>query len=501
MRLEHWWFTLRLRLRSILRRSEVEGELQEELRFHLEHKTQQGIADGLSPEDARYAALRAMDGLEQRKEQLRDMRRIHWLTDFLDDVSYAIRSLRRTPGVTAFVVVALALGIGLASSTFSILDGLIFRPYPVPDPGGVLSLVSTTHDKNFEAFSYREYLDLSAKTKSYDGVIANTDMQAVGFSPEPGQTARIKGGMMVSGNYFRALGVEPRLGRGFRDDEDRVPGRDAVVVLGPEFWKREFAGDPAAVGRTIRLNGKDFTIVGVAPQHFSGMLTFARPDLYVPLAMATVFSTSAQKHFFEDRDDRELSVKARLRRGVSLEQARSEITVLTKEFERQFPKFNRSRGAAVHTQFETRTLEDQNWRFGLIFVILGVAVLLLACLNAAGLLLSRGRARTHEIAVRLAIGAGRFRLVRLLLTESLVIAGAGGLGGVALGYGIVDWFHTKQDIIFMSDLPFFIPFRMDEHALLASVAFALMSALLCAGWRRRCRARRWTWWMVSRRPM
>ena len=399
------------------------------------------------------------------------------------------------------MVVALALGIGLASSTFSILDGLIFRPYPVPDPGGVLSLVSTTHDKNFEAFSYREYLDLSAKTKSYDGVIANTDMQAVGFSPEPGQTARIKGGMMVSGNYFRALGVEPRLGRGFRDDEDRVPGRDAVVVLGPEFWKREFAGDPAAVGRTIRLNGKDFTIVGVAPQHFSGMLTFARPDLYVPLAMATVFSTNAQKMFFEDRDDRELSVKARLRRGVSLDQARSEITVLAKEFEGQFPKFNRSRGAAVHTQFETRTLEDQNWRFGLIFVILGVAVLLLACLNAAGLLLSRGRARTHEIAVRLAIGAGRFRLVRLLLTESLVIAGAGGLGGVALGYGIVDWFHTKQDIIFMSDLPFFIPFRMDERALLASVAFALMSALLCAGWRRRCRARRWTWWMVSRRPM
>src|SRR5450631_4083807 len=128
MRMEHWWFTARLRLRSILRRTRVERELDEELQFHLEHKIEEGIAKGLSPREAHYRALRAMDGLEQRKEQLRDMRRIHWLTDFLDDVSYAIRSLRRTPGVTAFVVVALALGIGLASSTFSILDGLIFRP-------------------------------------------------------------------------------------------------------------------------------------------------------------------------------------------------------------------------------------------------------------------------------------------------------------------------------------------------------------------------------------
>jgi hypothetical protein len=140
----------------------VEQELDDELEFHLENKIEEGIANGLSPREARYRALRAMDGLEQRKEEMRDMRRIHWLTDFLDDAQYAIRSLRRTPGLTAFVVITLALGIGMTSGTFSMVDALIFRPYPVPHPSGVVTLVSTTHDNGFDDFSYREYLDIRA---------------------------------------------------------------------------------------------------------------------------------------------------------------------------------------------------------------------------------------------------------------------------------------------------------------------------------------------------
>src|SRR6266496_6257960 len=139
MRLERWWFTAPLRLRSILRRGRVEQELDEELQFHLEHKIEEGIARGLSPKEARLAALRAMDGLEQRKEEMRDMRRIHWLTDFLDDAHYAIRSLRRTPGLTAFVVITIALGIGMTATPFSMLDALIFRPYPVSDPSRVVT--------------------------------------------------------------------------------------------------------------------------------------------------------------------------------------------------------------------------------------------------------------------------------------------------------------------------------------------------------------------------
>ena len=479
MRPQRWLYTIPLRLRSLFRRRYVEQELNEELQFHLEQKIEEGIAKGLSPKEARYAAMRAMDGLEQRKEEIRDTRRIHWLTDFLDDARFAIRSLSRTSGLTAFVVITLALGIGMTSGTFSMVDALIFRPYPVPHPNGVVTLVSTTHDSSFDNFSYCEYLDIRAKTKSYDGVVANADMEAVGFSAEPAVTPRIKGGMLVSGNYFHVLGVEPRLGRGFREDEDQVPGRDAVVILGPDFWKQEFASDPSVLGKNIRLNGTEFTVIGVAPDTFSGMLIFAHPDFYMPLAMARVFSTDRQKNFFEDRDDRELNVKARLKPGTTLEQAQNELVVLAKNFETDYPKFNRNRSAAVHTQFEIRTRTDSNWKFGVIFMILALAVLLVACTNVAGLLLSRARSRTREIAVRLAIGAGRFRLIRLLLTESLILAFLGGLAGIGIGYGIVLWFQSFQNVIFMTDLPFSIPFRMDTRVLLAGLALSAFSALLC----------------------
>jgi len=300
-------------------------------------------------------------------------------------------------------------------------------------------------------------------------------MEAVGFSAEPGTTPRIKGGMLVSDNYFHVLGVEPRLGRGFRDDEDQVPGRNPVVVLGPDFWRHEFASNPSVLGRTILLNGTEFTVIGVAPDAFPGMEIFGHPDFYMPLAMAQVFSTNLQKNFFEDRDDRELNVRARLKPSATLAQARNELAVLAKNFEGEYPKVNRSRGAAVYTQFEARIREDESWKFGVTFVILALAVLLVACTNVAGLLLSRARARSREIAVRLTLGAGRFRLIRLLLTESLILATLGGLAGIAIGYGVVEWFHTFQ---FMTELPWAVPFRMDTRVLLASIALSVLSALV-----------------------
>jgi predicted permease len=477
MRMEHWWFKGPLRLRSILRRRRVEGELDDELQFHLEHKIEEGIAEGLSPDEARYRALRAMGGLDQRKEEMRDMRHLHWLTDFVDDVRYAIRSLRRTPGVAAFVVMTIALGIGMTATPFSMLDALIFKPYPVPHPRNVVTLVSTSRDNSFDSFSYREYLDIRDHTKSYDGVVANAPPRSVGFSTEARATPLVRGGLLVSGNYFRVLGVEPKLGRGFRDDEDRVPGRDAVAVLSPDFCKREFAGDPSVVGRIIRLNGVDFTVIGVAPEKFPGMYIFSRPDFYVPLAMAGTFSTDPKKDFFVDRDDRELTVRARLKSGTTLREARNELAVLARGFEREYPKVNRDRGAAVRTQFEMRTQNnDVNWKFSVIFTILALAVLLVACTNAAGLLLSRARTRTREIAIRLAIGAGRFRLIRLLLTESLVLALLGGLIGIAVGYAgiaVLDTFSIP------TELPVKPPFRMDTRVLLVSVALSVVSAIVC----------------------
>jgi predicted permease len=456
-----------------------DGRLREEIEGHIALQTEENIRAGLSPVEARRQAILKFGGVEGMKQEYRTKRGLPLVENFVQDVRFAIRGLRRTPGLTAFVVVTLALGIGMTSATFSMVDALIFRPYPVPHPGNLVTLVSTTRDTPFDAFSYREYLDIRDKTTSYDGVIAYTAMEAVGFSAQPGITPQVRGGMMVSGNYFSVLGVEPRLGRGFREDEDKVPGRDAVMVLGSEFWRHQFASDPSVVGRTVRLNGKDFTVIGVAPESFPGLLTFGHPDLYVPLAMAPVFSTDLQKNFFEDRDDRELHVKGRLKPGTTLEQARSEMAVIAKNFEQDYAKVSRGRGAAVYTQFQARTIEDENWKFGVVFVILALAVLLVACTNVAGLLLSRARARAREIAVRLALGAGRLRLIRLLLTESLILATLGGLAGIAIGYGVIEWFHSKQSIVFMTDLPNAVPMQMDTRVLIACVALSVLCALLC----------------------
>ena len=467
------------RLANLATRRGQDERLKEEIEGHIALQTEENLRAGLSPVEARRQAMLKFGGVEAMKQDYRAARGLQFIETFFQDIRFAIRSLRRTPGLTAFVVITLALGIGMTSATFSMVDGLIFRPYPVPHPNGVVTLVSTTHDSSFDDFSYREYMDIRDKTKSYEGVIAYADMEAVGFSAEPAVMPRIKGGMMVTGNYFHVLGVEPRLGRGFREDEDQVPGRDAVVVLGPAFWRHEFASDPSVLGRRIRLNGTEFTVIGVAPDTFPGLLTFGHPDFYMPLAMARVFSTNLQKNFFEDRDDRELNVKARLKPGTTLQQAQDELAVLAKNFEDEYPKVNRSRGAAVYTQFETRTREDDNWKFGVIFVILALAVLLVACTNVAGLLLSRARARTREIAVRLALGAGRFRLIRLLLTESLILAALGGLAGIAIGYGVIEWFHSKESIVFTNELPASIPFHMDTRILLVSLALSLLSAILC----------------------
>jgi macrolide transport system ATP-binding/permease protein len=464
---------------SAARRAQDE-RLREEIEEHITRQTEENLRAGLSPIEAHRQAMLKFGSVEAMKQDYRSERGLLLIENLLQDLRFACRSLRRTPGLTAFAVLTLALGIGMTSGTFSMVDALIFRPYPVPHPSDVVTIVSTTHDDSYGDFSYREYLDIRHKTKSYDGVFANAALQVVGFSAHPNATPQVRGGMLVSGSYFRVLGVEPTLGRGFRDDEDQVPGRDAVVVLGPDFWKHDFASDPSVVGRTVLLNGTQFTVIGVAPESFPGMYVFYHPDFYLPLAMARVLTTDPQQDFFEDRADRELSVKARLKSGTTLRQAQNELAVLAKNFEREYPKTNLNRGAAVHTQFQIRTQpDDVNWKFGVIFMTLAISVLLVACTNVAGLLLSRARARTREIAVRLAIGAGRVRLIRLLLTESLILASLGGLAGIAIGYGITQWFQSKKNIVLLTDLPAAIPFRMDTRVLLASLALAFLSAFAC----------------------
>ena len=239
----------------------------------------------------------------------------------------------------------------------------------------------------------------------------------------------VRGGILVSGNYFSVLGVEPKLGRGFREAEDEVPGRDAVVVLGTSFWKREFAGDPSVVGRTVRLNGVNFTVIGVAPESFPGMFIFVRPDFYVPLRDGRRVLDAPAEEFLRGPRRSRAGRAGAPHAGRDLGRRVTSSPCLAAGLpSASIRSSTADRGATVRTQFEMRTQDDDvNWKFGVIFTVLALAVLLVACTNAAGLLLSRARTRTREIAVRLAIGAGRFRLIRLLLTESLVLARLGGL--------------------------------------------------------------------------
>ncbi len=477
MRIEHWFATLPLKARSLFRRGRVERELDEEMQFHLDQLIADGTARGLSSAQARAEALRTMGGLTQHQEEARDMWGMRWFTDFADDVQFAFRSLRRTPGLALFVVLALALGIGMTAASYSMLDALVFRPYPVPNSESVLTLVSTSHESAYEGFSFREYRDIQQASTSYSGVIASGTVLGVGFSADAKATPRVKGGTLVSGNYFSLLGVAPQLGRGFRADEDQVPGRDAVVVLAHDFWQREFAGDASVLGRTVRLNGRDFTVIGVAPQSFPGLFMFSRTDFFLPLAMARLFVANPAKDFLDSRDARELTLRARLKPGVTQAQARNELVSLVAGFRRADPVLYRDRSASVHTRLEMRTqADDINWKFGFIFTVLGLSTLLVACTNVAGLLLSRARARTREIAVRLALGAGRERLVWFLMTESLLLAGAGGLVGIGVGYGAISLLRRFS---IPSDLPVLVPFRMDVRVLLMCVALAGVSAVLC----------------------
>ncbi len=283
----------------------------------------------------------------------------------------------------------------------------------------------------------------------------------------------MKYGLYVSGNFFQVLGVEPALGRGFRPDEDQVPGRDAVVVLSHDLWSSQFGADASVIGRKLRLNGVEFTIVGVAPQHFTGMDQYFRPALFVPIAMAPRIG---QQDSLEKRDSRWLSVKGRLKPGVTLAQAHADLASIAAALERMYPDTDRNQSVRVKTELQLRIEQDSvDSQLVAMLMTLALSVLLVACANVAGLLLSRARSRSREIAVRLAIGAGRGRLIEQLLLESLLIALIGGAAGIAIAYGGVQLFNQIQ---VPSDLPIVLSAQLDRRVLFFTLAVSLVSTLL-----------------------
>jgi predicted permease len=410
------------------------------------------------------------------------------INGFFQDLKHGARMLVKNPGFTLVAVASIAIGVGANAAMFSLADGLVLRPLPVPRANDVVSISAVAPRAN-EAFfssdsgiSYPDYVDLRGNAQSFAGLLAY-NVVVTSFADRRDQAAQSKLGLAVSGNFFDVLELQPALGRTFRADEDRVPGRDAVVVLAYETWADQFGSDPSVVGRQIRLGGLDFTVVGVAPASFSGMHLALPPTFYIPIAM-TPSLPGAPPRLLELRNLRGLGVRGRLKPGVSLEQARQEVGAIARGLERTYPDTNRNYGMIVKTAFEAR-LEERGPSAPSSFMLLTLAfvVLLVACANVAGLLMSRAPAREKEMALRLAIGGGRLRITRQLVTESFLLAVGGGALGLAMGYGGV-LFIRQLPIV--SDIGVRLTFDLDRRAIAVGIALATASALfssLIPAWR------------------
>lgn len=382
--------------------------------------------------------------------------------------------LRKNPGFSLVAIGSLAIGIGATSASFSIADVMLLRPLPVLEPSRVVAVTPSKMGAfgADSALSYPEYRDFRDANRSFDGLVAS-GLHAFGFSPDAKALPKTTYGSYVSGNFFRTLGVQPVLGRAFLESEDQAGGSDAVVVLGHDFWINEFNASPAAVGSSLRLNGVECKIIGVASPQFTGVEQLVNAALFVPLAMAPRLGGG---NILEDREDRWLTVKGRLKAGVSIAQANADLGAIAARLVQLYPQADRNLEIQVQTQMQYRVKQVPPMMvLAVMQSILAFCVLLVACANVAGLLLSRARTRTREMAVRLAIGAGRRTLIRQLLLENLLLALAGGSAGIFLAYAITGFFNA---IPIPSDVPVSLKAAIDQRVLIFTLAASVLSTFL-----------------------
>ena len=345
------------------------------------------------------------------------------------NLRFAIRTLAKSPSFALIAIVSLALGIGANSAMFSYVDAVLLRPLPVPDSGRIVEVNSTAPDTKLGRMSYPDYVDLRDSTKTLEA-LACYDFFPAGIATQGNQVPKYSLDASVSGNFFSGLRIQPVLGRGFRADEDTVAGRDLVAVISYRMWAREYARDSAVLGRTIRVNGAEFTVIGVAPENFTGPEAFVNPDIYIPMHAYQRAVPGASAEYLTSRKNRSAVLLGRLRPGVSETAAQSELRTFARGLATQYPETNRDRTVTVLGYVRAR-FENSPTDAALSLTLLGITglVLLIACANVANLSIGRGTARAKEIAIRMAIGASRAAVIRQLLTESLLLAVAGGLRG------------------------------------------------------------------------
>ncbi len=446
---------IRLRIRSLLHRRDVDRELEDEVRFHLDQLVEENVAAGMAQEEARWKALRSMGGVTKFQEECRDMRKVNLVEDFSRDMLYACRSLRRSPGFAALAVSIMALGIGANTAVFSVVNAVLLRPLAYRDPDRIVTLSSASITAEGSASlirqvsipNFRDWHDQSSSFQAMAYYTSRETAVVIGSTAEYAQVTR------VSPEFFPVLGIQPSVGRFFTTEEWKQGGGGALMVS-YAYWQSHFGGSPRVLGQTIRVFGGAIPIAGVLPAGFGFP---GNTDLWFPA------NTTFREPTAEYRGAQNYLAVGRLKDGVAIERAQTEMKAIAGRLEQQYPKSNKGWTVSI-TTMRDELVGDIRLTLYLLFGAVTL-VLLIACANTATLLLGKATARTREVAVRTALGASPSRIVRQVITESLLLAVFAGASGLALAY----WGSKVLVVLAPAKLP-----RLEETGLDAWVlAFAL----------------------------
>jgi predicted permease len=457
------------RLYNSAARREQEERLREEIVGHIALQTDENLRAGLSPVEARRQAMLKFGGVEAMKQDYRAERGLLLIENLLGDLRNAGRTIRRMPGLAAVIIVSLAIGIGVNTTVFSWIQMILFEPMPAVSGAASFLLVEPrTESGGYPGASWLEYRDLQTRVPALRDIVAS---QMVPFNVgEPGRTERTHG-QLVSGNYFSALGLRPAIGRFIRPEEAERPGTEPVVVISYDYWQTRFRGAPEAVGQKVRVNERDLIVIGVAPRDFQGTMVPLKFALWAPATMAPALLGGTRD--LEDRSSRAFSLIGMLKPGATREEAQAELSTAMAQFARDYPDASAGIGGEI-LSFWKGPRGPQRLLISGLAILQGVMLLLLlaVCGNTANLMLARGSTRQREMAVRVALGAGRWRIVSLVLSENMLLA----LLGASLGAAIAVWGTTALRVAPMiGAFPILFQTRVDELTL----AFAILLGVAC----------------------